>query len=96
MLTDLYNHTGLEVSFQPVEMCKSMSHRVFPSFIQVEFRNLRRGDSSLRDAYCCLHLFGYSVVSINIADRITLNSFNRCKIRNSGNARKTQVSRQNR
>ena len=29
VLADLCNHTGLEVSFQGVETCKSMSHRVF-------------------------------------------------------------------
>ena len=44
VLADLCNHTGLEVSFHRVETCKSMSHRVFSSFIQVEFRNLPRGD----------------------------------------------------
>ena len=41
MLADLCNHTGLEVSFHGVEMCKSMSHRFLS--MQVEFRNLSRG-----------------------------------------------------
>ena len=48
MLADLCNHTGLEV----VQMCKSISHRVFPSFIQVEFRNLPRGDPP----HCVRHI----------------------------------------
>ena len=42
VLADLCNHTGLEVSFHLVEMLKSMSHRVSPSIIHVEFRDLPR------------------------------------------------------
>ena len=32
VLADLYNHTGLEVSFHQVKTWKSMSHRVFSFF----------------------------------------------------------------
>ena len=32
VLADLCNHTGLEVSFHQVQMCKSMSHMVFSFF----------------------------------------------------------------
>ena len=45
VLADLCSHTGLEVSFHRVETCMQMNElQGFPSFIQVKFRNLPRGD----------------------------------------------------
>ena len=93
MLAYLCNRTGLEASFHRVEMCKSMSHRVFPSFIQVEFHNLPKGDPP----HCVRHvayIFSVTALTFNryhMADYS--KSFYHHKMRNSGNV---QINRQNR